>query len=451
MGNMSMNNDKVDELLNVKLSKLKDNGQVLKKNVISVVEALTKLNIEQCKDKYLCLSCIYGAFLGDSIGSCCEFSSPTSENHKKIFTDGHLFKPGEVTDDSELAISAAFGYIDSITNDHSRIQDYLYYYFGIWRYSGPKDIGHATNNALIDFDGEDISTIKFDPTKVNTVNENSLANGALMRISTAIVYFYYFNSSRIKTIINKFFSEDKIVELSDDMCQLYNDIFKELSLNVQITHPNFENVISCSVFTLMVYVGMVTKDAKKVYNVFDIISKSTSFANKHPQSLILIAKSVQQKYLQIIEEIKSNKIKSVYKRMGYYIHGFKLSVYFLYKYPDMGENKDIDLYYKIMCDVCDYGGDTDTNCAIVGTMIGALIGYKNFRTDLFNKFIKYIPSKRSQFNSAFIYLYVNFLEEKILKIDNNQIQNNKNKKNLKYNYTAYEMIKTFLNKNMVIK
>ena len=451
MGNMSMNNDKVDELLNIKMSKLKEGGQILKKNVNLVFEALSKLDIEKYKDKYLCLSCIYGAFLGDSIGSCCEFLSQSPKNHEKIFTNGHLFKPGEVTDDSEMAISAAFGYIDSLTNDHSRIQDYLYYYFGIWRYSGPKDIGHATNEALIDFTGDDISTIKFDPTRVNQVNKTSLANGALMRISTAIAYFYYFNLTRIKTIIIKFFSEDKIVELNNDMCQLYNDIFNELSLNVRITHPNFENAISCSVFTLMVYVGMVTKNAKKVYNLFDIISKSTNFVNSHPESLKKMAKAIQQKYLQIIAEIKTNNIKSVYSHMGYYIHGFKLSVYFLHKYPDMGENKDTDLYYKIMCNVCDYGGDTDTNCAIVGTMIGALIGYKNFKKNLFDIFIKYIPSKRTQFNSAFIYLYLNFLEEKILNKINNQDQKEKKKIKASFHYTAYEMIKTFLNKNMDIK
>ena len=451
MGNMTMNNDKVDELIEIKKSKLKEGGQVLKKNVNLVLEALTNLDIEKYKDKYLCLSCIYGAFLGDSIGSCCEFLPQSPDNHKQIFTGGHLFKPGEVTDDSEMAISAAFGYIDSLTNDHSRIKDYFYYYFGIWRYSGPKDIGHTTNAALIDFTGEDISTIKFDQTRINKINDTSLANGALMRISTAIVYFYYFNLTRIKTIIIKFFSEDKIVELNNDICQLYNDIFKELSLNVQITHPNFENVISCSVFTLMVYVGMVTKDAKKVYNLFDIISNSTNFVNNHPEFLQKMAKAVQQKYLQIIAEIKTNNIKSVYSHMGYYIHGFKLSVYILHKYPDMGENKDTDLYYKIMCEVCDYGGDTDTNCAIVGTMIGALIGYKNFRKNLFNIFINYIPSKRTQFNSAFIYLYVNFLEEKILNIDSNQTPNEEKKKDASFQYTAYEMIKTFLNKNMDIK
>ena len=135
-----------------------------------------------------------------------------------------------------------------------------------------------------------------------------------------------------------------------------------------------------------------------------------------------------KKYLEIISDIKSNKPISVYSQMGYYLHGFKLSVYFLYKYPDMGQSKDINLYYDIMCDVCDYGGDTDTNCAIVGAMIGPLIGYKNFSADLFERFIKFYPSKRCQFNSAFMYIYVKYLEDTLLNKDNNAGTEEKPKK-----------------------
>ena len=53
----------------------------------------------------------------------------------------------------------------------------------------------------------------------------------------------------------------------------------------------------------------------------------------------------------------------------------------------MGENNKPDLYYKIMCDVCARGGDTDTNCAIVGTMIGQMIRHKNFKKNLLSDFI----------------------------------------------------------------
>ena len=122
-------------------------------------------------------------------------------------------------------------------------------------------------------------------------------------------------------------------------------------------------------------------------------------------------------------------------------------------FPDMAENPDENLYYTIMTEICDYGGDTDTNCAIVGTMIGPLIGYKKFKKDLFSIFINYIPPERTQFTSAFIYLYVNYLEQKILNKGNTQATNKGKSKYNKdtFNYTSFEMIYEFLNKDMSSK
>ena len=450
-------NEMYNYLLGIKLNNLKNKGKQLKENAAIVLKALYDLDSEKYYDKYCSLSCIYGAFLGDSIGSCCEFTPESDENHKLIFTEGHLFNPGEITDDSEMAISAAFGYIDLLDNESSKISDYIYFYFGVWSQSGPKDIGRTTTTALSNFSGKDISIIKFNYEYVKNINWQSLANGALMRISTFIVYFYYSNLIKIKATINNFFAEkkiDELNELNDDICQLYFKILIEAYENIKITHPNYENGISCSVFALMTLVGMVTKDAKKMTLIFELISKSQKFIDCHNKiHWEDIAKSSQNKYREIIKEIKRNEKFSVYSQMGYYRHALKLSVLYLYKYPDMGENKDKNLYYKIMCEVCDYGGDTDTNCAIVGTMIGPLIGYKNFKKELFDKFITYIPKRRCQFNSAFIYLYVNHLEKKILNKDNNnKVEKNEKKINgNNFNYTALQMIKSFFENSIAIK
>ena len=443
-------NEKVDNLLGIKLNKLKEKGKILKRNVKLVEQLLNNLNEAKETHKYICLSCIYGAFLGDSIGSCCEFSEASNENHKLIFTQEKLFLPGEITDDSEMALSAAFAYIDSLNNDHSKIQDYLYFYFCIWRNSGPKDIGFATNDALALWQYEDIKDTKFNPEEVKQINWNTLANGSLMRISTFIAFYYYSNINQLYDIIPRCFNDknkdSENDDLNDEICNLYKNIYKELYKNVQITHPNYENGISCSVFTLMVLLGMITKDATKVYNLFKQISISKKFL-EIDNELISSASDCQNKYKLIISDIETNQPIDVYKQMGYYMHAFKLSIKYLYKYPDMGKNNDKDLYYKIMCDICDYGGDTDTNCAIVGTMIGPLIGYKNFPKELFSTFINFIPFKRTQFISAFAYIYVNYLEQKILKNEKNITPNKINEKDKGFNYIAYNMIKEFLNNN----
>ena len=71
--------------------------------------------------------------------------------------------------------------------------------------------------------------------------------------------------------------------------------------------------------------------------------------------------------------------------------------------------------------ICTYGGDTDTNAAIVGTVIGPLIGYKAFGEEEFSQMFKLIPQKRSIFVPALMVNYINFLQE----LESNKLNDNK--------------------------
>ena len=64
--------------------------------------------------------------------------------------------------------------------------------------------------------------------------------------------------------------------------------------------------------------------------------------------------------------------------MGFYLHAFKLTLYFLYHFDDIEKNRPDKKFREIMIMICNLGGDTDTNCCIVGAVIGPLIGMKNF-------------------------------------------------------------------------
>ena len=440
-------------LLSIKLSHYDENK--IRENIDKIAKELNDMDINKDENKYLILSCIYGAFLGDSIGSFCEFKHPSNSNHLLIFNyneDEHIFLPGEVTDDSEMAISLAFAYIDSINEDPSKTQDLIYFYFCIWAHSSPKDMGNATVNALKSWKYNSIEETKFNLEYVKKKNIKSLANGFLMRISPFIAYYYYKNLDNIKNTIEEYFKSGKYNdnELTYEMMNLLQDIYCESSKSTQVTHPNYENAVSSSVFALMTLAGIVMKNASHIYILFKRISSSKKFddfCNKEKDDNI-VKSDIQSKYLEIINDIENNKEIKVNKQIGYYIHAFKLSVYYIYKYPEMGVNEDKDLYYKIMCDICDYGGDTDTNCAIVGTLIGPLIGYKNFKKELFDKFIKYIPKKRSQFNSAFMYIYVNYLEEQFISKKNgiNEENQKNDPKKRKFKYTTKKKLEEFFGK-----
>ena len=105
--------EQMNEFLLHYLNKNHINLNILSKNIEKLKDLIEKYDFNN-KDKYLSLSCIFGAFLGDSMGSICEFSRPSKQNHLDIFQfEEGIFAPGEVTDDSEMAMAAAFAYMDS--------------------------------------------------------------------------------------------------------------------------------------------------------------------------------------------------------------------------------------------------------------------------------------------------------------------------------------------------
>jgi len=108
---------------------------------------------------------------------------------------------------------------------------------------------------------------------------------------------------------------------------------------------------------------------------------------------------------------KDNYFKDLTNSMGYYLHAYRLTLYYLYNFETMKKVINIkNIYNNIMFDICDFGGDTDTNAAIVGAIIGPLIGYKNFGDD-FEIFITYVNEGRIFYTNFVMYYYVMFLKK----------------------------------------
>ena len=83
-----------------------------------------------------------------------------------------------------------------------------------------------------------------------------------------------------------------------------------------------------------------------------------------------------------------------------------------------------------MNEICDFGGDADTNCAIVGTVLGPLIGYNNFDKKDFDTFLYHIneDKKRILFAASYMYLYIKYLD-----ISNKESKQKILKSELRYN------------------
>ena len=115
--------------------------------------------------------------------SFCEFKSFNKNNHLNIFdkNKNYILKPGQVTDDSEMALSKAYAIMDN-SDIYNLNQNLIFYYYLIWYESHPLDIGVTTRNALSTVILNEKNNIKSNiftdeiKEQIKEKNYNSLAN-----------------------------------------------------------------------------------------------------------------------------------------------------------------------------------------------------------------------------------------------------------------------------------
>ncbi len=420
---------------NINFTLFEKNIKKIKEKIYSIIE-----NKNTNKDIYITLSCIYGAFLADSMGSFCEFSSFNKNNHLSIFDKKtpRIFKPGQITDDSEMAMSQAFAIMDN-SNYNQINEQLLYYYYVIWFNSHPLDIGITTRNALKHLNINDVNIIDdniFSETikkKIYNENYTSLANGLLMRISPILTWFYMLNKNYIIEIL-KSKSNEKYFEL-------YNKIYIQISKDSQLTHPNIENSIAGSIF---IFIGLCSMQdnisGNEILEMTKILFSHNHFNNKKNEIEYKLLSFFNDNLSQFKDKNfkKENYFSNLSNLMGYYMHAFNLTLYYLNVFDVQKKNMSLkEVYNNIIFDICDFGGDTDTNAAIVGMVIGPLIGLENLDKKYFEVFLNFYSKKRVIYTNVLMYYYVEFL---------NNIHNLKYKrKDEKYNSVSFNFIEMILN------
>ena len=392
--------------------------------------------------KYKLYSCIFGAFLGDSMGSFCEFSKPNQNNYNLIFKGKNIFgkPPGQITDDSEMSISMSYAIMDNL-NTINYNSDLAFYYYGTWYYSIPFDIGNTTIAALSNFNYNKfkIGDKILSKIKIPQKNYLSQANGFLMRLSPFIVWFYSVNEQYINYT---FYSNNK-----EEYYELFNKIKDEGIKDNICTHPCEKNA---SVTAFYVFIGLLSIFENNHLNIIKKLKilLGCDFENIND---IEIRKLTFEK-IQIFSESNFNKneyFKSVMDLIGSYIHGYELTLFYLIHLDDYVKDNKYSKYRKIINEICNYGGDTDTNCAIVGTIIGPIIGLDNFGEEL-NILLDLIPSNRIQYTNGLMFLFIEFLEneKKNNKLSNHNIYYNEyyaeQNNNVRY-YTIKSILNCLLN------
>ena len=420
------------------------NIKSIKKKINSIIDKRDDIENE---DLYIILSTIYGAFLADSMGSFCEFTEFNRRNHDMIFkvTKDTIFQPGQVTDDSEMAMSLAYSIMDN-PNKKSLNQNLMFFYYVIWYYSNPLDIGNTTETALSVIDQKYLEQ-KLDITSnsifnanikkyINKSNKDSLANGLLMRLSPLLTWFYMMNKSYIKKTLE---TDPNDKTISGKFYNLYQKIFVEVEKDGQLTHPNRENAVAGSI---LIFIGLCAMSRKfsgrEILNLVQILFEDNHFNPKGEEN------KLRNYYIDLIQYLKDPSFnESIYfgnlsDQMGYYLHAFKFTIYNLYVFDDLKGN---NVYNQIINKICDYGGDTDTNAAIVGMIIGPLIGLENFDKSKLDIFLNFYSKTRLIYTNVLMYFYAKYLVD----ISENPTSHTKNSK---FKFNVGELLYDMTNKEI---
>jgi len=428
--------------MNLEVIKLsKDN---LKNFQININELLSQFNNfdyesanEDSKMIYNSCSILIGASLGDAIGSYCEFLQPSPNNELSIWAEKNKnfgTARGQITDDTELAISLALGLLETINklgsninninsiNNHPQIKisnlgvNYIAFYFSFWYNSNPFDIGNTTRAALGVENSENLLDNDInDETLMNSIlynsmdnNKEKLTNGFLMRHTPMTVLLYYLNKFTYSINFQSCIDNKNYEMLFLTLIELVSD-------EIILTHSNPECSVAAVVYDFLILSILTQKDSQ-INRRRDKIQNNDEFNNMDHLHLlkdflkallyskddnIFIFLNGIKNILENLDEIlnmNSFENASEYnylmndigtKIIGHYKHSMNLIFFVLKFFYFFNTNNKNETYTKIMKFICNKGGDTDTNCCIVGGIVGALLGLKNFDQKYINPHLQF--------------------------------------------------------------
>jgi ADP-ribosylglycohydrolase len=389
--------------------------------------------------------------MGDALGDDCEFQEYDLGNYKKILSPEGPWPPGEITDDSEMALSLTYAIMD-LPDISTLDTKYLFFYHGIWIETAPIAAGAATKNSLRLFNYKDHTKLLYNDTKdkeeendkimgeivetIKKINIKTLANGHLMRCSAFHVWYYYLHKKDIEELLKS--NEKK------KFLKLYQDMKAELVKDSCLTHPNEEMPIIASIFSFMVQCSLFGYSAKSIL---------TKLNNLLSNEIFDVEESLENKVKKLINDTlddfmkkdfdKNTYFNDMYRFMGFYVHAIRLSLYFLYDFDNIQPMKGYTKYRTIMNHINNFGGDTDTNSAIVGQVIGPLIGFDNFGEKELRLILNFVSPSRFQYSASMVYFFIHYLE----KMTKKKLEENVNKIP-RFNFIRY-LLKMIYSENIL--
>lgn len=291
-----------------------------------------------------CYGCVLGAFIGDALGVPLEFTdhvTPQLVDQAMTLCGGgvHGAGSGQISDDSELMLAQSYGLLDRKAQTDSEREDSVAAMYCRWIRSSPFDRGLTCTRAFsFSPNHPNISTAMRE--HVASCNIVSKANGALMRIAPLIVYGHKLPTKKLVDLVRR---------------------------DAELSHPNQTCSDVNAVFAVTV--------AHLINNPGDSTGALHAADN-------YAAEGVCEEVKVWLKESKSDcsKLDCSSQLIGFVKWAFILAFWHLQQKSD---------YITAMRHVLGRGGDSDTNCAIVGCMIGGFVGAKGIPEYMKSKVLSY--------------------------------------------------------------
>lgn len=267
-----------------------------------------------------------GQLIGDSLGSLVEFLSPHEIEHRypqgvRNLADGGTWGTiaGQPTDDSELALALA----RSLIAEGKFVPESAATAYADWIESGPFDVGHTTSVALTAA-AHAPAGMRASEAMLAALIE-SQANGSLMRVSPMGIH------------------------AAGDPAYAA-ELAREDSL---LTHPNAVCVESCAAFAAAVSVGVAGGDRKAM-----VLAAKSALAPGVAGASVASA----------IAAAEAGELPVAYgSKQGWVLIAIQIA---------FRQLLHSDSFEEALVQVVGLGGDTDTNGAIAGALLGAWYGRK---------------------------------------------------------------------------
>jgi ADP-ribosyl-[dinitrogen reductase] hydrolase len=271
--------------------------------------------------------CLLGQVAGDSLGSLAELESPVQIEMRypggpSKLEDGGVWGTlaGQPTDDSEMALTLARSLIAEGKFDEEAVaQAYVE-----WLASEPFDIGGTTYTALgaasrARREGKSVSRAARE-----AANRDSQANGCLMRISPLGVFGVGASPA---------------------------DIWEWAVADASLTHPHDVCTQCTALFASTI--SFATSSGEVAQSVYE-----------HARS-IAQQRQVDARVQRVLAEARQRPPSDFLRQQGWVLIAFQNAFYQLLHAPSLEAG---------VINTVRFGGDTDTNAAIAGALLGAVHG-----------------------------------------------------------------------------